>query len=281
MSDTIGLPFTKMHGLGNDFVVLDGRREPLTLTPAQIRAIADRHTGVGCDQLVIIEKPRVDNADVFMRILNSDGSEVGACGNATRCVASLVIDERRPNRIVIQTLSGSVVAARTAEGEITVDMGPARLLWNEIPLTHKVNTLSLPLSSGPLSNPVAVSMGNPHAVFFTDDAEAVDLATLGPPIEHHPLFPERTNVEVVQVLSPERLRMRVWERGTGITRACGTGACAAVVAATLRGLTGRHPVEVILDGGSLRILWLQDNRVGMTGPALTSFTGTIHPQLLR
>jgi diaminopimelate epimerase len=273
-----GLAFTKMHGLGNDFVVLDGRTRPLVLTDGQARAIADRKTGVGCDQLIVIEPAR-NGGDAFMRIRNADGSEVEACGNATRCVAALLMAERRTGRAAIETAAGLLVAEAAGEGRVAVDMGPARLDWREIPLARAADTLHLDLAEGPLRDPGAVSIGNPHVVFFVEDAESVDLPTLGPRLEHHPMFPERTNVEVATMLSPTRIRMRVWERGVGITRACGTGACATLVAAVRRGLAERR-AELLLDGGVLEIEWLENGHVRMTGPAARSFTGTLDAALL-
>lgn len=269
----------KMHGLGNDFVVFDARRDGLALDDAAARAIANRHTGIGCDQLVIIEPPRDPAADAFMAIRNADGGEVSACGNATRCVAWLLMRESRRDSAVLQTRAGLLRTVAAAGDQVTVDMGPARLDWREIPLSEPRDTLHLGIATEGLADPVAVGIGNPHAVFFVDDAESIDLARLGPPLEHHPLFPERANVEVAQVMTPERIRMRVWERGAGITRACGTGACATLVAAARRGLSGRQ-AEIVLDGGSLVVEWLPDNRVRMTGPVAVSFTGIVDGGLL-
>jgi len=271
--------FTKMHGLGNDFVVLDVRETGLVLRPEQIRAIANRRTGVGCDQFIVIEPAKDAHADVFMRILNADGSEVEACGNATRCIADLVMEQTGRDHTIIETVVGLLDAHPTADGRISVDMGPVKLDWREIPLADPVDTGSVPLEVGPLANPVAVNVGNPHAVFFVDDAEAVDLERWGPQIETHDMFPARINVEVVQVLNDSQLRMRVWERGVGITQACGTGACASLVAAARRKLTGRR-AEVILDGGPLEIEWMPDNTVQMTGPVARSFSGVLDPSLL-
>lgn len=269
--------FIKMHGLGNDFAVFDARRSPFAPGFVTTQALADRRTGIGCDQVIVIE-PAVDaGAAAFMRIRNADGSEVSACGNATRCVASLLMAESGRSEVTIETRVGLLRAARAPDG-IAVDMGPARLDWREIPLASEMETLRLDLSVGPYSGPCAVGMGNPHAVFFVDDAEAAAVADLGPQIENHPLFPERTNVEFAQILGGDRIRMRVWERGTGITRACGTGACATAVAAARRGLTGRS-VTVVLDGGELRISWGEDGRVTMTGPAAISYRGVVGPDL--
>jgi diaminopimelate epimerase len=286
MSDIAALPFRKMHGLGNDFVVLDGRSDPraLALDPSRIRAIADRRAGIGCDQLIVVAPPTDRSADVRMLIFNADGSEVAACGNATRCVAWLAMVESGQNSVVIETRAGLLDAESRGPSQVAVDMGPARLDWREIPLAQAENTLHLGISAGPLSDPVAVSMGNPHAVFFVEDAEAVDLEALGPGLEHHPIFPERSNIEVATILPPStdgngRIRMRVWERGAGITPACGTGACATLVAAARRGLTPRR-AELILDGGSLEIEWLPDDHVLMTGPVASSFTGLLDASLL-
>lgn len=286
MSDIAALPFRKMHGLGNDFVVLDGRADPraLALDPSRIRAIADRRAGIGCDQLIVVAPPTDRSADVRMLIFNADGSEVAACGNATRCVAWLAMAESGQNSVVIETHAGLLDAESRGPSQVAVDMGPARLDWREIPLAQAENTLHLGISAGPLADPVAVSMGNPHAVFFVEDAEAVDLAQFGPGLEHHPIFPERANIEVATILSAStdgngRIRMRVWERGAGITPACGTGACATLVAAARRGLTPRR-AELILDGGSLEIEWLPDDHVLMTGPVASSFTGLLDASLL-
>ena len=277
---TIGAhDFVKMHGLGNDFVVLDARASGLALSPAMVRAVADRHRGVGCDQLIVIEPARGSTSDAWMTIYNPDGSESGACGNATRCVAWLLMGQSGGDKVVIETKAGLLDAEARGEGLVAVDMGRARLDWREIPLAEARDTLHLGIGAGPLADPVGVSMGNPHAVFFVDEVAAIDLAALGPVLENHALFPERANIEIVQVLGPERLRMRVWERGAGITQACGTGACATLVAAARRGLCARK-AEVVLDGGSLFIEWLADDHVLMTGPVALAFRGTLDPSLL-
>jgi len=273
------LAFTKMHGLGNDFVVLDGRDVPVPMDAAGARAIGDRRTGVGFDQLLIMEPAKNGAADLFMRIMNPDGSDAEACGNGTRCVAAWVMAETGADELKIETVAGVLEASMGADGLVTVDMGPANLDWREIPLAVEADTLHLGIENGPLKDPVAVNVGNPHMVFFVDDAEAVDMAALGPELEHHPLYPERTNVEAASLMGPNKLRMRVWERGAGITRACGSGTCATAVAAHRRGLTGRR-VEVILDGGPLTIEWRDDGHVLMTGPVATSFEGTLDPALL-
>jgi diaminopimelate epimerase len=273
------LPFVKMHGLGNDFVVLDARRAPLALNAGQVRAIADRRTGVGCDQLIVIEPPAAALADAFMRIRNADGGEVAACGNASRCVASLLMAEKKTEHVIIETAAGLLDAEVRGDSLVSVDMGRVSFAWRDIPLSKPADTLHLDVSAGPLRDGVAVNVGNPHAVYFVADAAAVPLEAVGPIIENHTMFPERTNVEVAEVLGPERIRLRVWERGVGVTRACGSGACATLVAAARRGLTGRN-AEVVLDGGRLSIEWLKDDHVLMTGPVATSFSGTLDAALL-
>jgi len=269
-----GRPFLKMHGAGNDFVILDARSRPWEIDGKVASNIADRRTGVGCDQLILVGPPRQPGADAFMTIYNSDGSEVSACGNATRCVAWMLMAESGLGQVTIETKAGLLSASAAGEKLIAVDMGPARLDWDQIPLASAMDTLHLPMASGDLTDPVGVGMGNPHAVFFVPNAEAVALSEIGPVLEHDKLFPERTNVEVAQILSPERIRMRVWERGAGITLACGTGACATLVAAARRGLTGRK-AEVVVDGGVLTIEWRDDNHVIMTGPVALAFSGTL------
>ncbi|KJV10655.1 diaminopimelate epimerase [Elstera litoralis] len=269
----MGLPFLKMHGLGNDFVILEGRRAPLELPRDWIRAVGDRRTGVGFDQLIVMEPPSDGRADLFMRIFNPDGSESGACGNATRCIAHIAMQAEGRGAVVIETLAGLLPAQRVDTDVVTVDMGPARLAWDAIPLARAVDTLHVPMTLGPLSDGVATNMGNPHITFFVPDAEAVDLATWGPQAEHHPLVPERANIGLVSVLARDHIRFRVWERGAGITRACGSGACAAAVAAIRRGLTDRRLV-VSMDGGDLTLEWrADDGHVLMTGPIATSFFG--------
>jgi diaminopimelate epimerase len=270
------LAFHKMHGLGNDFVILDRRSGKLSLSPAQIRRIADRRLGVGCDQLLSLEPS--ERADVFMRVYNPDGSESGACGNGTRCVARLMMEERSGARARIETAAGVLTVTAGARG-YTVDMGAPRFGWDEIPLSGPADTLALDLALGPLQQPVALSMGNPHAVFVVEDAEAVPLAELGPELERHPMFPERANIGVVEVQGPRQLRVRVWERGAGLTPACGSGACAALVAAVRRGVAERA-AELAMDGGTLRIVWSEADHVLMTGPALHSFRGRLDPEML-
>ncbi len=269
------IPFRKMHGLGNDFCVFDARKTVLGMTPAWAAHVADRQRGVGCDQVIILE-PTGPGADVFMRILNPDGSEAGACGNATRCVAALVADELGQDRVVVRTIAGELPVQRLPGGLWCADMGPARLEWQQVPLAAPTDTLHLPLALGPLSDPAACSMGNPHATFFVPDLAAVDCAALGPQLERHPIFPDRANIGFAQVLAPDRIKLVIWERGAGLTLACGSGACATIVNAARRGLTGRR-ASVELPGGVLEMAWRADNHVLMTGPVATSFFGEIAP----
>jgi len=288
-------PFIKAHGLGNDFVILDVRAQGAVPDAAQAARIADRRRGVGCDQLIVIAPPQSNAsssndaatstgaaaglADARLVILNADGSEAEACGNGTRCAAWLLMRENGRDHVLLETLVGLLDAELLSDGRVAVDMGSARSDWRDIPLSQAADTLHLDLAVGPLSDPVAVNMGNPHCVFFVDDAEAIDIERWGPIIERHAMFPARTNVEVASRLAPDRLRMRVWERGVGVTLACGSGACAALVAAARRKLTGRH-ATVRVDGGELEIEWLKDDHVRMTGPVSISFAGTLDPSLL-
>jgi diaminopimelate epimerase len=281
---TGSIPFRKMNRLGNDFVVLDARARPLALGEDAVRAIADRKEGIGCDQIIALEPtPR---ADVFMRIWNSDGGEVGACGNAARCVASLVAAERGEPKVSIETESGMLSAAVNGDGSVTIDMGAPRFAWNEIPLSEPApDTRRIDLQIGPedpvLRSPSVVNVGNPHCLFFVDDVKAHDLARFGPMLEHHPLFPERANISLVQVLGPDAIKVRTWERGAGLTRACGTAACAAAVAAARRELTARE-VKVSLPGGDLLIEWREsDGHILMTGPYALDFEGTLPAELFQ
>ncbi len=257
--------FLKMHGLGNDFVVFDARAAPLALTPAQVVAISDRHLGIGCDQLIVVEaSPR---ADAFMAIWNADGSVAEACGNAARCVATLLGDHA-----TIDSAGGLLDARATASAASIVYPAP-RFGWDDVPLAYPLDTADVPVAWDGLGHGVALSVGNPHIVFFVATAAAVPLDTLGPRIEHDALFPERVNVGVAEVAGPDRLRLRVWERGAGLTRACGTGAMAAAVAALKRRLVS-SPVVVSLPGGDLTVAW-DGGAVTLSGPAATSFTGTV------
>jgi diaminopimelate epimerase len=265
--------FLKMHGCGNDFVILDERSRPLGLSTARAAAIADRHTGVGCDQVIVIQ-PAGAGADAFMRIRNPDGSEAEACGNATRCVAELLTRETGKTSVIVRTVSGDRLASVRPDGQIQVDMGPARLDWSDIPLARAMDTIRLNLAVDTVAEPAAVSMGNPHATFFVHDLNVIPIARIGPLLEHDKLFPERANIGFAQILDAATIRLRVWERGAGLTLACGSGACAAAVNAHRRGMTTRR-TRLILDGGTLEIEWRDDGHVLMTGPITTAFTGQI------
>lgn len=268
------MPFLKMHGLGNDFAIIDGRKNDFTPSSDLLRAIADRRRGVGCDQIVILRQPNAARADVRLEMYNADASPLGACGNATRCVASLMFAELGRKNCIIETVAGLLPSWEDASGQIAVDFGPPLLAWNEIPLSRDVDTLHVPVTSGELFDPCCVGMGNPHAVFFVRDVNKVALGEVGPHLENDPIFPERCNIEIAQILSPDSIRMRVWERGSGITEACGSGACATLVAAVRRGLGARRAI-IILDGGELAIEWRDDNHVVMIGKASFSYSGTL------
>jgi len=263
-----GLPFMKMHGLGNDFVVVDARAQVISLGTSQVQAIADRHFGVGFDQMVVIS-PGDNTCDAYLAFYNADGSTAQACGNATRCVAQFLMDETGRERLRLTTLRGVLEAREAGSGLTSVNMGQPLLRWDQVPLAREMDTLALPIDG----DPVATGMGNPHCTFFVDDAEAVALEQFGPSVEHHPLFPERTNVQVARIVGPDHIRMRVWERGVGITLASGSSSCAVAVAAARRGLTGRR-VRVDLDGGTLGIDWREDG-VWMTGATEHVFNGTL------
>ncbi|MFV0243432.1 MAG: diaminopimelate epimerase [Qingshengfaniella sp.] len=264
------LPFVKMHGLGNDFVIIDSRGRAPCVSPELARTLGDRHRGVGFDQLAELHgTPDALSLDFW----NADGTRSGACGNATRCVAALVLDETGTDSVVLKTERGPLIAQTAGKGLIRVNMGQPQLDWQDIPLAKAADLDALPLAGAPS----AVGMGNPHCIFFVEDLDAIILDSDGPKVEHDPLFPARTNVEFVQVIGPDRLRTRVWERGTGMTQACGSGACAVAVAAQRRGLASRQS-EIILDGGSLFIDWRADG-VWMTGPTARVFDGLLDPGL--
>jgi len=271
--------FIKMHGAGNDFVVLDLRRGGAAPTATEAVAIADRHRGIGCDQIILIGPSKTGVTDLGLVFLNSDGSESGACGNGTRCVADLLMKERGADHLALETAAGILDCARGRDGRVTVDMGLARTEWRDIPLAEARDTLHLGIGEGPAKDPVGVGMGNPHAVFFVADVAAIPIEAIGPRLERHKLFPERANIGFAEVRAPDRIRLRVWERGAGLTLACGSGACAALVAAVRRGLTKRK-ATLELDGGTLEIEWLENGHVLMTGPTAIAFHGTIDPALL-
>lgn len=268
------IPFLKMHGLGNDFVVLDRRDGAPRLQPELARRLADRRFGVGCDQVIVLEPSSRTDADVFMRILNPDGSEAEACGNATRCIADLVMQENGAEEARIETLAGLLIGRRLDGSRIvSVDMGSPWLDWQKIPLARAMDTLALEGEFAGFRAPCAVSMGNPHVIFFVPDAQAIRLEEVGPRIEHDPLFPARTNVEFATIRPDGSIDLRVWERGAGITLACGSGACATMVAAVRRGLTGRK-AAIDLPGGRLQMEWREsDGHVIMSGPVALSFRG--------
>ncbi|KPA20414.1 Diaminopimelate epimerase [Shimia sp. SK013] len=251
------LAFMKMHGLGNDFVVVDARLHAFELTEGQITAIADRHKGIGFDQLAVIETR--NDADAHLVFYNADGSTSAACGNATRCIARYLMDESGAGTLTLTTDRGTLHARDAGNGLTSVNMGQPQLLWSEVPLSREMDTLALPIDGAP----TATGMGNPHCTFFVDDAEAVDIDSFGAAHEHHPLYPARTNVQVAQIIGTDHIRMRVWERGVGTTLASGSSSCATAVAAHRRGLTGRS-VQIELDGGSIWIDW-RDDGVWMTG----------------
>jgi diaminopimelate epimerase len=266
MRSSMAQRFHKMHGLGNDFVILDGRQGPVEMDSRRARAIADRRTGVGCDQVILIEPSEV--ADLRMRIWNSDGGEVESCGNAARCIA--LLEGGSPS---IETKGGIISGSANGAGA-TVDMGQPRFGWDEIPLAYAMDTSELPVAWEALQAPCAVNVGNPHVIFFVEDLGAIELERLGPAIEHDPLFPEGVNVNVAQITAQDGLVLRVWERGSGLTLACGTGACATAVAAIrYRGLSS--PVAVTLPGGTLSIDWSAGKAIRMTGPATYVFTGEL------
>ena len=272
--------FLKMHGLGNDFVIFDGRTFPVPVDALAAKAIADRKRGIGCDQVIVME-PAKNGAAAFLRFFNADGDQVESCGNGSRCVAYLLMAERETDHIALATTGGPLLCSGTGADAVTIDMGAPRLDWREIPMAQAVDTQSFALpvpgfAEAALQTAAAVSVGNPHCVLFVNDAESAPVATLGAAIERHPWFPSRTNVEFVERRGDGLLRMRVWERGAGITLACGSGACAAAVASSLRGLTGRK-VRLILDGGELEIEWREsDDHVLMTGPTRFSFAGEVN-----
>lgn len=283
MNDSTTIPFRKMNGLGNDFVILDARTRSLKITSEIARRVANRSHGIGCDQLIVLEPS--DKADAFMRIYNSDGSEVGACGNAARCVALLLAQETGRVEITIETQEAILRAEATSTEHVTIDIGAPKLAWDEIPLAEPFHdTTGIELQIGPIDEPLlhspsVVNVGNPHVIFWVEDVQAHDLARFGPLLENHPLFPERANISLAQITSRSSLKVRTWERGAGLTKACGTAACAAAVSAARKRFTDRK-VTVELPGGPLAIEWADDNHVLMTGPAELEFEGALEADTL-
>jgi len=278
------ISFRKMNGLGNEFIVLDARRAPVALAPEAIQRLGGE-TGIGFDQMITLERSR-KGADAFMRIHNRDGGEVDACGNATRCIGWLLMGESGKPQATIETNAGLLKAFDTGIPElVTVDMGRPRFLWNEIPLAEAFHdTRAIELQIGPIEAPIlhspsAVNMGNPHAIFWVDDVEAYDLARFGPMLENHPIFPDRANISLAHVVSRAALTVKTWERGVGLTRACGTAACAAAVAAMRKQLVDKR-ITVTLPGGPMIVEWRDDGHVWMTGPVETEFSGTLDPETL-
>ncbi len=269
------LRFDKMHGLGNDFVVLDRQQQDFALPVSALTWIADRQRGIGCDQVIVIDPPDNSAAAVFMRIYNRDGTEAEACGNGTRCIAAKMMAETGASQLTIQSIAGLLHAGKAENGQVQVDMGPARLAWQEIPLADAIDTLHVPLAVAGFSfDAVCTNMGNPHATLFFNDLGAVDLPGLGPLLEKLPIFPQGANVGFVQIVDRSRMIFRVWERGSGATLACGSAACGAVVGAIRRGLTEQR-VTVELQYGELIIEWREDGHVLMNGPVAHSFSGVI------
>lgn len=284
MTTADSVPFVKMNGLGNDFAVFDARERPLALSRDAVRRIADRRDGVGCDQVIVLEPS--EDANLFMRIYNADGGEVDACGNAARCVAALISAESNEIQSTIETNAGILGAALTGLNQVTIDMGQPRLRWDQIPLSEEFqDTRAIELQLGPidapaLHSPSVINVGNPHCIFWVDDLEAHDLARIGPFLENHFLFPERANISLAEVTGEDALRLKVWERGAGLTKACGTAACAAAVSAARKRLTGRS-VIVTLPGGPLQIDWREgDDHMLMTGPFALDYQGTVAPDVL-
>ena len=281
-----GVPYLKMNGLGNDFVIVDGRETGQRFTTGAVQKIGDRVSGVGFDQMIVMERPNADGVDVFMRIYNADGSEIGACGNATRCVAALLAEELGRPGVVIQTQAGLLMATVT-DDLVTVDMGKPRFDWDQIPLAEEfADTTGIELQLGPIDAPIlhtpsVVNVGNPHAIFWVSDVDAYDLGRFGPLLENHPIFPERANISLAQVISPDRIKVRVWERGVGLTRACGTAACAVAVAAARKGLANRR-VTIELPGGPLQLDWrTSDDHILMTGPWMLDGEGVLPEEWLK
>jgi len=272
-----GRPFIKMHGLRNDFIIVDGRRQPYRPSAEQVIRICDRREGVGGDELLILNPtgtmPESADSYAFVQIFNPDGREVEACGNATRCVGWLFLQESQAREVVVETLGGVLKCRRAGEKQVAVEMGMLRTAWQDIPLSHAMDTLHLEIGAGPLQDPVGMNIGNPHAVFFVDNLKDVDLELYGPQLQAHPLFPEEANIGAAQLVDAKTLNLSVWERPGALTTACGTGACVAVGAAHRRGLTTEKQMTVIMPAGSVEIELRDDNSVVMTGPVEVCYTG--------
>jgi len=271
-----GIPFKKMHGLGNDFVVIDSRYKEIEPSNLQIKKISDRRTGIGFDQLLIIKESK--HNDAFMSVYNANGSVVETCGNGARCIAKIIMNESKKEKVVIDTLAGPITAWENSNGLISADMGKPSMDWRDIPLSHEISTINLDLRIKNLPPGIAINIGNPHIVFLVKNLKALKIDKIAPQIEHHNIFPENTNVEFVEYINKNHIKMRVWERGVGITQACGTGACAAAVASIIKNLTERS-LTVSLDGGDLQIEWLENNNIILSGPAHDSFNGITNDKL--
>ena len=269
----LGRPFVKMHGLRNDFVIVDGRQDPFHLSINEIIQICDRHQGVGADELLIVEPPRTPETYAFIRIINPDGREVEACGNATRCIGWLLLKESDQEELRIQTLGGVLTCSLAGEKQVSVEMGKIMTDWQDIPLSEKMDTLHLNIEAGPLKDPVGMNIGNPHAVFFVEDVDAIDLPKYGKALQTHPIFPEEANIGVAQLLNSKTLKLSVWERPGVLTTACGTGACVAVAAAHRRGLSREKTMTVIMPAGSVTIELKDQNIAVMTGPVEFCYVG--------
>ena len=270
-----GRPFLKMHGLRNDFIVVDGRNQPYGPSAEEIVRICDRRQGVGADELLIIDPPRAGSVEAaaFVRIFNPDGREVEACGNASRCVGWLMLQEKKCNEILIDTLGGLLVCRQAGDKQVAVEMGKLRTGWQDIPLAREMDTLHLGIGAGPLQDPVGMNIGNPHALFFVEELDSVDLAIWGPQLQKHPLFPQEANIGAAQLIDAKTLKLSVWERPGALTTACGTSACVAVAAAHRRGLTDVNHMTVIMPAGSVEIELKGDDSVVMTGPVEICFAG--------
>ncbi len=268
-----GRPFVKMHGLRNDFVIVDARKEPYFPSTKEIIHICDRHAGVGADELLIVEPPKNPDTIAFVRIINPDGREVEACGNATRCIGWLLLKECDQKELKIQTLGGILTCAIAGEKQVSVEMGKVKTDWQDIPISEEMDTLHLNIGAGPLNDPVGMNIGNPHAVFFVEDLSAIDVAKYGKILQTHPLFPQEANIGVAQFIDSETLKLCVWERPGTLTTACGTGACVAVAAAHRRGLTQKKRMTVIMPAGSVEIELKEENIAVMTGPVEICYAG--------